>query len=114
PQHLSALLLQEAHRRAPKRVVADEAKESWFSRFMRSFAAHPAMAAAAMLVLVLGVAGTLYMKKGADFATKEYAAEPAEAEHKPEVAAAPTGTAEEQAEGAAAGSAAPAPAEAAS
>src|SRR5262245_46396881 len=46
PQQISALLLQEAHRRAPR--PAD--KESWFTRFMRSFMAHPAMAAAAMLV----------------------------------------------------------------
>ena len=33
---------------------------------MRSFIAHPAMAAAAMLVLVVGVAGTLYVQKGDD------------------------------------------------
>src|SRR3954465_9319775 len=66
-QHISALLLQEAHRRAPKRAVAAEGeeKESWFWRFARSFMAHPAMAAAAMLVVVLGVASTLYVKKGA-------------------------------------------------
>src|SRR5688500_8378785 len=69
PQAVSALLLQEAHRRAPKRVVAKDAKdsdekESWFYRFTRYFMAHPAMAAAAMLVLVVGVAGTMYMRKG--------------------------------------------------
>jgi len=65
PQAVSALLLQEAHRRAPKRAAVEaEAKESWFYRFTRVFLAHPAMAAAAMLVLVVGVAGTLYMKNG--------------------------------------------------
>ena len=62
PQQISALLLQEAHRRAPR--SAD--KESWLARFMRSFMAHPAMAAAAMLVLVLGVAGTLYLRGSVD------------------------------------------------
>jgi hypothetical protein len=68
PQHVSALVLQEAHRRAPKRVAADdgERKDSWFFRFARSFMAHPAMAAAAMLVLVVGGAGIVYMKKGGD------------------------------------------------
>ncbi|HEY5921235.1 MAG TPA: hypothetical protein VIV11_06175 [Kofleriaceae bacterium] len=67
PQAVSALLLQEAHRRAPKRVVVrEEEKESWFYRFTRTFMAHPAMAAAAMLVLVVGVASMLYVKKGED------------------------------------------------
>jgi hypothetical protein len=70
PQAVSALLLQEAHRRAPKRVATTEEKEGWFARFARSFMAHPAMAAAAMLVLVVGVAGTLYLKKGGDFAAR--------------------------------------------
>jgi hypothetical protein len=66
PQAISAVLLQEAARRAPKQAAAASAdgRESWFQRFVRSFAAHPAMAAAAMLVLVVGVAGTLYMKNG--------------------------------------------------
>ncbi len=66
PQAVSALLLQEAHRRAPKRVVAKDSgeKDSWFYRFTRSFLAHPAMAAAAMLVLVVGVAGTVWIKNG--------------------------------------------------
>src|SRR5690606_11114405 len=45
PQAISALLLQEAHRRAPKRAASDgERKESWFYRFTRVFLAHPAMA----------------------------------------------------------------------
>ena len=63
-QSISALLMQEAARRAPK--PHDEA--SWFQRFMRSFMTHPAMAAAAMLVLIVGVAGTVYMRQGDHFA----------------------------------------------
>ena len=66
PQSVSALLLQEAARRAPKQVIATDKKESWFDRFVRSFIAHPAMAAAATLVLVLGVAGTIYLNGGSD------------------------------------------------
>ncbi|HEU0029787.1 MAG TPA: hypothetical protein VFQ53_04075 [Kofleriaceae bacterium] len=76
PQSISALLLQEAARRAPKPTPAkarDEEREGWFARFVRSFAAHPAMAAAAMLVLVLGVAGTVYLKKGDTFSEQHAA-----------------------------------------
>jgi hypothetical protein len=73
PQSVSALLLQEAHRRAPKRVVARDEQEGWFYRFTRMFLAHPAMAAAAMLVLVVGVAGTLYMRKGDQYTQPEIA-----------------------------------------
>jgi hypothetical protein len=61
PQAVSALLLQEAARRAPKPAKVEE-REGWFQRFVRSFASHPAMAAAAMLVLVVGVAGTMYLR----------------------------------------------------
>ena len=65
PQAISALLLQEASRSAPARAVAAEPpKESWFHRFVTSFARHPAMAAAAMLVVVVGVAGTMYLRNG--------------------------------------------------
>src|SRR5687768_15092688 len=67
PQAISALLLQEAARRAPKPVVAKtEDREGWFERFLRSFAARPMMAAAAMLVVMLGVAGTIKMTGGQD------------------------------------------------
>lgn len=52
PQSVSALLMQEAARRAPKQ----EEREGWFARLAKSFMVHPAMAAAAMLVVVLGVA----------------------------------------------------------
>ena len=69
PQAVSALLLQEAARRAPavRRAPADEGRESWFFRFVRSFAAHPAMAAAAMLVLVVGAAGVMKMRDRGTF-----------------------------------------------
>lgn len=73
PQAISALLLQEAARRAPRVAAArdDEEKPGWFARLVRSFMLHPAMAAAATLVLVIGVAGTLYLEKGSDqFAEK--------------------------------------------
>jgi len=65
PHSISALLLQEAARRAPK---PDPERVGWFQRFMRGFMLHPAMAAAAMLVLVVGVAGTMYLRKGDHFA----------------------------------------------
>src|SRR5688500_16213355 len=67
PQSVSALLMQEAVRRAPKSPKSQD-EQSWFQRFMRSFIAHPAMAAAATLVLVIGVASTVYMKTGDNFA----------------------------------------------
>ncbi|HEX7844131.1 MAG TPA: hypothetical protein VF469_41935, partial [Kofleriaceae bacterium] len=62
PQSISALLLQEASRRAPRPQARDRETASWFQRFVRSFMVHPAMAAAAMLVLVVGVAGTFYLR----------------------------------------------------
>lgn len=68
PQAISAILLQEAARRAPKvaaRPVADD-EPGWFARFVRSFMAHPAMAAAAMIVVVAGVGGLLYSRQGKD------------------------------------------------
>lgn len=64
PQSVSALLLQEAARRAPKPVE----QEGWFARLARSFMAHPAMAAAAMLVVVIGVATMVKNRKGDQFA----------------------------------------------
>jgi len=68
PQAVSALLLQEAARRAPRvRITKPNAErgESWFQRFLRSLASHPAMAAAAMLVVVLGAAAIMYKRNGA-------------------------------------------------
>jgi len=69
PASVSALLVQEAARRAPAAPSSGEGEgEGWFMRLVRVFALHPAMAAAATLVLVVGVAGSLYMRKGADLA----------------------------------------------
>jgi hypothetical protein len=62
PQAISALLLQEAARRAPRAVTDRGEAATWFQRFVRSFMAHPAMAAAATLVLVITAAGTLYLR----------------------------------------------------
>ncbi len=81
---VSALLVQEAARRAPR---SEATGDGWFARFTRSFLSHPAMAAAAMLVAVVGVAGTLYMKKGVDLAQPSAAV----AEREPVAAAATTG-----------------------
>ena len=64
PQQISARLLQEAARRAPKPVES----EGWFARLSRSFMAHPAMAAAAMLVVVVGVTTLVKNRKGDQFA----------------------------------------------
>ncbi|HEY0477520.1 MAG TPA: hypothetical protein VGD37_08340 [Kofleriaceae bacterium] len=88
PQSISAMLLREAARRAPEPRGSEEG--SWLQRFVRSFLAHPAMAAAAVLVLVVGVAGTLYVR-GID---PHYAASPPETAVAPsakqEMAAAPS------------------------
>ncbi|MBA3461388.1 MAG: hypothetical protein H0T46_15605 [Deltaproteobacteria bacterium] len=59
PQSVSALLMQEAARRAPKPAE----REGWFARLAKSFMMHPAMAAAAMLVVVLGVATFVNTRK---------------------------------------------------
>jgi hypothetical protein len=69
PHAVSALLLQEASRRAPR--SRDREATSWFQRFVRSFAAHPAMAAAATVVLVAGIAGSLYLHRVDQFAASE-------------------------------------------
>src|SRR3954463_1532359 len=60
-QAISALLLQEASRRAPRARTHRGEAVTWFQRFVRSFTAHPAMAAAATLVLVVAAAGTFYL-----------------------------------------------------
>src|SRR5215207_5484850 len=51
PAALSALLLQEAARRAPARKPAGAGLWAWFENAMRSMAAHPGLAAAAAFVL---------------------------------------------------------------
>jgi hypothetical protein len=63
PQSVSALLMQEASRRAPKKPES----EGWFARVVRSFIQHPAMAAAAMIVVVVG-ASALVSRNSDQFA----------------------------------------------
>src|SRR5690606_25651014 len=55
-----------------------------FARLRRSFLMHPAMAAAAMLVMVVGVAGTVYVRQGDHFAAPEVASTGAAAPAGPE------------------------------
>lgn len=74
PQSVTALLMQEAARRAPRK--AEDAREGWFARFVQSFLAHPAMAAAAMLVVVLGVAVMVTSRQGDHFASSETTSAP--------------------------------------
>jgi hypothetical protein len=64
PQSVSARLLQEAARSAPRPAGRSDDAMGWFHRFTRAFIAHPAMATAATFVLVVGVAGTLYIRRG--------------------------------------------------
>ena len=66
PQSITTVILQEAARRAPKKK--DEEREGWFARLARGFMAHPAMAAVAMLVVVLGVTTLVNSRKGDQFA----------------------------------------------
>lgn len=97
PQAVSALLMQEASRRAPKKPVEGE---GWFARFVRSFVQHPAMAAAAMLVVVVGAATIVSRTSGDHFAETPAVetaqrAEPASdtiALNRPEEPAAPAAT----------------------
>jgi hypothetical protein len=58
PAAVSALLLQEAARRAP---AAREERVGFFAK-LAAMLRHPATAAAAVIVLVAGVAGTLYVQ----------------------------------------------------
>ncbi len=80
PSSLSAILLHEAAKQAPARAVAAVTPAdaspgliaritSWLTPIMQ----HPAMAAAAMLVLVVGVAGTMYLRGDSKVAQPEYA-----------------------------------------
>ncbi|MBL9017965.1 MAG: hypothetical protein JNL83_27510 [Myxococcales bacterium] len=65
PPSITTVILQEAARRAPKQ---QEEREGWFARLAKAFMAHPAMAAAAMLVVVLGVTTLVNNRKGDHFA----------------------------------------------
>jgi hypothetical protein len=71
PHAISALLLQEASRRAPRAATDRGEAASWFQRFVRSFMAHPAMAAAATVVVVITVGGLIYLSGTDPFAKSE-------------------------------------------
>jgi hypothetical protein len=60
PQSVSARLIQEAARRLPR---VERHAAGWFYRFTRVLLAHPAMAVAAMFVVVLGVAGVVHVRR---------------------------------------------------
>jgi len=64
PQSVSARLLQEAARSAPRPARRGDDAVGWFHRFTRVFIAHPALATATTFVLVVGVAGLLYVQRG--------------------------------------------------
>jgi hypothetical protein len=66
PKQISTLLVQEAARRAPR-----EEKDGWFARFVRAVVGHPAMAAAMMLVVVIGFAAIVTQRGGDHFAGSE-------------------------------------------
>src|SRR5262245_8423103 len=60
---ISALLLQEAARRAPRKAPARDERPgvlAWLSQMFRPIVAHPALAGAMALALVGGAAGVLY------------------------------------------------------
>jgi hypothetical protein len=80
PGRISAQLLAEAARVAPQpRRVAPAAEAGLWARFvswLQPVVQRPALAAAASLVLVAGVAGVLYMKKGEELTSTRTAAEP--------------------------------------
>jgi negative regulator of sigma E activity len=72
PVAVSAILLHEAARRAPAPATSEEVGfwarvRSWFRPIMF----HPAAAAVATLVLVAGIAGTLYVRHGDEMTDTE-------------------------------------------
>lgn len=76
PLAVSAILMHEAARRAPAVAAATpprtaEAEDGFWARvrsWFRPIILHPAAAAVAMLVLIAGVAGTLYVRHGDEMA----------------------------------------------
>lgn len=96
PQAISALLLQEAARRAP-RVHAERGGVSAslagrLTRWLAALAAHPGLAAAAMAVVAIGAAGTLYLR-GAHEVAEPTASAPRAAERSSQAAPAAVTTA---------------------
>lgn len=70
PAGVSALLLQEAARRAPRSRAAGAGGGllGYLAGLVRPMIAHPAMAAAATLVIIGGAAGALYLRGAVDVA----------------------------------------------
>lgn len=98
PQAISALLLQEAARRAPKIAPETSGAAEGGGRWMRwltSLLAHPGLAAAAMLVVVVGVAGSMYLRGSAKLAetTAPMSSQPAATAPSQAPAASPSGAA---------------------
>ena len=83
PSRLTAQLMAEAARSAPqtRRAAAPQPEAGLWARFvswLQPLVQRPALAAAASLVLVAGVAGVLYMKKGEELTSTGPTAERAE------------------------------------
>jgi Putative zinc-finger len=105
PASVSAILLHEAARRAPAAAhhpSPDVAAAAGFGARLRSWfrfpALHPAATAVATLVLVAGVAGTIYVRRGSDMAApKRYAVETTAATDSSSSSAASPGSTLEQA-----------------
>ncbi len=69
PPSVSAILLHEAAKRAPAASAMNPEGAAagiggWLAKLFRPLMAHPAAAAVASLVLVAGVAGTIYVQRG--------------------------------------------------
>lgn len=65
PAAVTTILLHEAGKRAPVRARRSEEGQglwAWLVEFVRPIAAHPAAAAVATLVVVVSVAGTIYVR----------------------------------------------------
>jgi negative regulator of sigma E activity len=101
PMAVSAILMHEAARRAPAVAVAAPraggAEDGFWARvrsWFRPIMLHPAAAAVAMLVLVAGVAGTLYVRHGDEMADTQDLKLPVTASDSTGARAAQTGAAE--------------------
>ncbi|MBL4635481.1 MAG: hypothetical protein JKY56_16595 [Kofleriaceae bacterium] len=64
----SLLAMAAKHAPSPKKAPAEAGIWAWFSNLVMPLATHPGLAAAASLVLVAGVAGTLYYQNGGQVA----------------------------------------------
>ena len=64
----SLMAMAAKHAPSPKKAPAEAGLWAWFSNLVMPLATHPGLAAAASLVLVAGVAGTLYFQNGGQVA----------------------------------------------